>query len=63
MVGERDSGLFTCPFLCTSGFRETPNLEADMYLEYSGASVLNWGDGRGRGGEEENCVINYRVQS
>jgi hypothetical protein len=36
---ERESGLFTC-LLCTFGYRETPNLEADMYLEYSEASVL-----------------------
>jgi hypothetical protein len=45
--GERQKGAlgYSLDFLCTFGFRETPNLEADMYLAYSGASVLNWGGG------------------
>ena len=39
-------------FYALLGFRETPNLEADMYLECTGGKCLKLGR------SEENCVIN-----
>jgi hypothetical protein len=44
---DRGGGKQLCDihlsFYVLLGFRETPNLEADMYLDCSGGNVLNWG--------------------